>query len=68
MIAVYAVGNTVYAGTSGSGLCISTDGGQSYTSYSTAAGLASVYVQGVYASAGVVYASTPNGLSIGTWT
>ena len=62
---VYAVGSTVYAAT-GSGLGISTDGGQTFTNKTTANGLGSDAVLGVYAVGNTVYAATLNGLSIST--
>jgi hypothetical protein len=71
---VFAVGTTVYAATSpvsvgdsfvGGGLSISTDGGATFTNYTTANGLGSNAVSGVHAVGSTVYAATGNGLSIG---
>lgn len=60
---VYAVGGTVYAATWG-GLGVSTNGGTTFTTYTTADGLGSNLVMAVYADGGVVYAATLGGLSI----
>jgi hypothetical protein len=61
---VYAVGNTIYAATEG-GLSISTNGGLSFTNYTTANGLGSSRVYGVSAADGIVYAATLGGVSVG---
>ena len=63
---VYASGSTVYAGTNGGGLSISTDGGASFTNKTTSNGLGGISVYGVYASGSTVYAATSGGLSIST--
>ena len=47
------------------GLSISTDGGATFSNYSTANGLATNLVWSVYADGGTVYAGTNDGLSIG---
>ena len=64
MFGVYESGGTIYAATQG-GLSLSTNGGLSWTNYTTADGLARNYVYGVYASGSTVYAATQGGLSIG---
>ena len=58
---------TIYAATSG-GLSISTNGGTTFTNYTTAnSGLGGGVVKGVYAVGGTVYAATQGGgLSIGS--
>jgi hypothetical protein len=61
---VYAVGSTIYAGTNNGGLSISTDGGTSFTNYTTAEGLGGNFVDGVYAVGSTIYAATSGGLSI----
>jgi hypothetical protein len=72
---VYAVGNKVYAASTpeyvggvlvGGGLSISTDGGTSFTNKTTANGLGSNTVNGVYAVGNTIYAATAAGLSIST--
>ncbi len=55
----------MYAATVG-GLGISTDGGASFTNRTTANGLGSNAVLGVYASGSTVYAATIGGLGIST--
>jgi hypothetical protein len=60
---VYASGSTIYAATFG-GLSISTDGGNSFTNYTTSDGLGSNNVVGVYASGSNIYVATNGGLSI----
>jgi hypothetical protein len=62
---VYAVGSTIYAATIG-GLSISTNGGTSFTNYTTTNGLGSNDVRGVYAVGSTIYAATAGGLSIST--
>jgi hypothetical protein len=57
---------TVYAVTNGDGLSISFDGGNTFTTRTTADGLLSNFVQGVYANGSTVYAATQGGLSIST--
>ena len=55
----------MYAATAG-GLSISTDGGATFTTYTTANGLGSNFVLGVYADGATVYAATNGGgLGIG---
>jgi hypothetical protein len=61
---VYASGNTIYAATNGGGLSVSTDGGLSFTSYTTANGLGSNFVNSVFIDGSTLYAATGNGLSI----
>jgi hypothetical protein len=46
------------------GLGISTNGGTSFTNYTTTSGLGSNFVWGVYASGSNIYAATFGGLSI----
>jgi hypothetical protein len=58
---VFALGNTVYAATA-KGLCISTDGGNSFTT----ALESQDWVRGAYASGNTVYAATDGGLYIST--
>ncbi len=53
----------VYAGTAG-GLSISTNGGTSWSNYTTADGLGSNNVYGVFADGSTVYAATSLGLTI----
>ena len=60
---VYASGSSIYAATQG-GLSISTNGGSSFTNYTTANGLGSNTVRGVYADGGNIYAATSGGLGI----
>jgi hypothetical protein len=64
--ALYVTGGTVYLGTPNSGLSISTNGGASFTNYTTANGLVSNLVRGVYATGSTVYVATSQGLSIST--
>ncbi|MFM7587427.1 MAG: hypothetical protein ACKO6M_10450, partial [Bacteroidota bacterium] len=63
VLGVYVSGSTVYAATGG-GLSISTNGGTSFTNYTTANGLGNNSVNGVYASGSTVYAATYGGLSL----
>ena len=67
---VYAVGAIVYAATDGGGLFISINGGTTFTNYTTANGLRSNVVRGVYATTvgatTTIYAATDSGLSIST--
>jgi hypothetical protein len=64
MNGVYASGSSIYAATSG-GLGISTNGGSSFTNYTTANGMGDASVKGVYASGSSIYAATDfGGLSI----
>ena len=63
---VYATnsGTNIYAATNG-GLSISTNSGSSFVNYTTANGLGSNNVRGVYVTSnGTIYAATDNGLSI----
>jgi hypothetical protein len=60
---VYASGNSVYVATTG-GLSVSTNGGTSYTNYTTADGLGKNFVRGVYASGNTIYAATDGGVSL----
>ena len=53
----------IFGSTSG-GLSISTNGGSSFTNYTTAQGLGNNNVFGVYADGGNIYAATGGGLSI----
>jgi len=65
---VYASGSNIYAATTG-GLSISTNGGSSFTNYTTTStnnGLGNNVVYGVYASGSNIYAATNGGLSIST--
>jgi hypothetical protein len=62
---VYAIGTTVYAATD-AGLSISTNGGTSFTNYTTSSGLGGNSVYGVYADGAKIYAATNAGLSIAT--
>lgn len=64
---VYVDGTEIYAATDGGGLSVSTNGGTSWTSYTTANGLGSNGVQGVYADGSDIYAATWNGLSVLNW-
>ena len=61
MYGVYADGATVYAATYSGGLNISTDGGATFTTYTTANGLGSDEVFGVFAEGSTVYAATYGG-------
>ena len=68
MYGVYASGSNIYAATRG-GLSISTNGGSSFTNYTTTStnnGLGNNAVYGVYASGSNIYAATDGGLSIST--
>ena len=56
---------TIYAATSG-GLSLSTNAGTSFTNKTTANGLGSNTINGVFASGSTVYAATNGGLSIST--
>ena len=60
---VYTSGSSIYAATDG-GLSISTNGGSSFTNYTTTNGLGNNIVNGVYASGSSIYAATRGGLSI----
>ncbi|MVM31322.1 hypothetical protein GO755_14860 [Spirosoma sp. HMF4905] len=62
---VYTVGNTIYVATDG-GLSISTNGGSSFTNYTTSNNLGSNMVFRVYVVGTKIYAATTNGLSIST--
>ena len=64
--AVYAVGNTVYVGTNGFGLAVSTDGGATFTNRTTANGLGSNQVLDIRVEGSTVYAATGNGVAIST--
>jgi hypothetical protein len=75
ILGVYAVGNKVYAASKsgyvggvfgGGGLSISIDGGTSFTNKTTANGLGSNDVNGVYVVGNTIYAATTGGLSIST--
>ncbi|MCX5967066.1 MAG: hypothetical protein NTV57_05370 [Cyanobacteria bacterium] len=63
MRGVYASGNSVYVATAG-GLSVSTNGGTSYTNYTTADGLGNNFVRGVYASGNTIYTATYGGVSL----
>jgi hypothetical protein len=63
VLGVYADGSAIYAATDG-GLSISTDGGTTFTNYTS--GLGNNYVAGVFASGSTIYAATLGGLSIST--
>ena len=63
MYGVYASGSNIYAATDG-GLSISTNGGSSFTNYTTTSGLVGNQVRGVYASGSNIYVATLGGLSI----
>ena len=63
---VFVSGSNVYAATSAFGLYISTNGGLNFTSRTTANGLGSNRVNGVYVSNSIIYVGTQNGLSIST--
>jgi hypothetical protein len=63
--AIYVVGSTIYAGTSG-GLSISTDGGGTWQNFDSTDGLADDYVNDVFVEGGKIYVATDNGLSIST--
>ena len=72
---VSASGTDIYVATQpfnqNGGLSVSTTGGGAWTNYTTANGLGSNTVYGVYASGGNIYAATAGGLSIfsgGVWT
>ena len=56
--------NTIYVATEGGGLSISTNGGTTFTNYTTANGLGSNSVRWVYAIGSTIYAATSGGLSI----
>ena len=58
-------GATLYAATNG-GLSVSTNGGTSWTNYTTAQGLASNSVKGVWVSGTKILAATSAGLSVST--
>lgn len=58
---VYAIDDTVYAGTDYQGLRISSDGGATFTNRTTTDGLGADNVRGVYAAGANVYAATMNG-------
>ena len=57
-------GSTIYASTNGGGLSISTDGGTNFTNKTTADGLGSNTLLGVYVDGGTIYVATAGGLSI----
>lgn len=58
---VYAVDDTVLAGTDYQGLKISSDGGATFTTRTTADGLGADNQRGVYATGGTLYLATMNG-------
>ena len=60
---VYVLGSTIYAAT-GTGLKISTNGGGSWTTYTTTNGLANNALTSLYVTPGAIYAGTNAGLSI----
>lgn len=65
VLGAYAVGSTVYAFTNFSlGLSTLTDGGNTLTNRTTANGLGSNVVGGVYFDGTKVYAATSSGVSI----
>lgn len=59
-------GNNIYVSTfaGGASLAVSSNGGSSFTTYSTTNGLGSNTGRGVFVSGGSVYAATDGGLSI----
>jgi len=54
-------GGTIYAGTNGGGLSVSTNGGTSWTTYTTADGLGADFLQKMYISDNTLYVATSNG-------
>jgi len=70
--AVYARGRSIYVGTfsssvpyvQGTGLSVSNDNGATWTTYTTAKGLADDCVKGIYAQGRNIYAATDKGLSV----
>jgi hypothetical protein len=60
---VYASDSSIYAATDG-GLSISSNGGDSFTNYTTANGLGGNTLCWVYANSKTIYAATNGGLSI----
>jgi len=72
LLGVYANGNNIYAATIGNGLSISTNGGSSWTNYTTSNGLGSNDVRGVYAMGNswtnYTNGNTSGGLGSGTVT
>lgn len=68
---VFETGGTIYAASDAGGVSVSTNGGSSWTSYTTADGVGSNTVNGIYAAGSMIYAATANGVSVfdGTsWT
>jgi len=62
-LGVYAQGSNVYTATV-EGLSVSTDGGATFSCFTTANGLGDNQVNGVYVQGGTVYAATFGGLSV----
>jgi hypothetical protein len=65
VLAVEVSGNSIYAGTYG-GLCVSTNDGANFTTYTTANGLGDNQVNGIALQGGTIYAATKGGLSVST--
>jgi hypothetical protein len=63
---IFESGGTVYGGSNGVGLKITTDGGNSFTTRTTADGLGSDNIRDIYVTGSTVYAATTGGLSIST--
>ena len=62
---VFVTGTTIYAATNG-GLSVSTNGGTSWTNYTTTNGLASNFTNGVWASGSTIWVGTGSGVSEST--
>lgn len=63
---IHVEGNTIYVTSELYGLFISIDGGASYTQKTTADGLASNRIFGIYAAGATIYVATEGGLSLTT--
>ncbi|GEM_PF-537857 len=64
-VATNSIGTTIFVAT-GSGLSISTDSGTTFTTKTTANGLGSNYINGLFLNGSTLYAATTGGLAIST--
>ncbi|MDR9391373.1 MAG: hypothetical protein RI554_05025 [Trueperaceae bacterium] len=65
---VFVEEGTIYAATYGGGISISTDGGDTFTSYTTGDGLPSNNALSVWVQDGTIYAGTFSGLAVASTT
>ena len=63
---IFESGGTIYGGSNGVGLKITSDGGNTFTTRTTADGLGGDVVRDIYVTGNTVYAGTNGGLSIST--